>query len=86
LIYTKFAAGTTTKKLRHGKEKLGNKDPHLPLPPFKWETYPTWVIPSTIHCKECYVKESGGIGGSCPKSEGKTEKTKTKGLQEEWRN
>jgi len=35
LIYTKFAAGTTTKKLRYGKEKLGNKDPHLPLPPIQ---------------------------------------------------
>jgi hypothetical protein len=30
-----FAAGTTTKKLRYGKEKLGNKDPHLPLPPIQ---------------------------------------------------
>jgi hypothetical protein len=69
-----------------GKRNWATRIRTFLFPPFKWEIYPTWVIPSTIHSKECYVKESGGIGGSCPKSEGKTEKTKTKGLQEEWRN
>jgi hypothetical protein len=34
-IDTKFAAGTATKKLRYGKDELGNKDPHLPLPPIQ---------------------------------------------------